>query len=440
MSDATSREQCDSPRRKIALLVLLLTLIGCVAVASRFGDFRVPSHARIFVALMFIGGACAIGAAYTIEALRGWRQVLALATVAVVIRAVMLPMEPGDDFWRYLWEGRVQNAGVNPYLVSPSSAELSHLRDARWPQINHPEVAAVYPPLIELLFAGAARSDAAALILKIIFAAADLITAVMLWFLVPLPYRARAVALFASNPAVAYASAGGGHFDSLMVCALTGALLSLHHANRSGFSPLLMWVSASLIGLAVAVKLVPLVLFPLWFWVLRRRWYVFAAPAVILVLPMFLYGGPQIVTGNLRAFTDVARFHDVFWWFVEALTIPNPYQRNWPFILTMSLVIAFVTIRWRDDWARAALWIMGATLILSPVMHPWYATWILPIACWRQQPAWTVFSVSALGALLMWETTGLWTEWQPNWFTRSLVLLPPLLWLVLQRTIQRRTA
>ena len=147
------------------------------------------------------------------------------------------------------------------------------------------------------------------------------------------------------------------------------------------------------------------------------------------------------VSARLRplfAFAEVTRFNDLVWGFVESVAGPNPFGRNWPFTLTLCLAVAVISWRMRDDWPRAALWIMGAALLLSPVLHPWYATWILPIAVWRRQHAWTVLSVSALCAFLLWESTPLWTAWQPNLFTRAMVAVPPLVaWAVAKRMIAK---
>jgi hypothetical protein len=128
----------------------------------------------------------------------------------------------------------------------------------------------------------------------------------------------------------------------------------------------------------------------------------------------------------LLVFAEVTRFNDLVWGFIEAVTIANPFGRNWPFTLLLLITVAVIVWRFRGDWQRSALWVLGAALILSPVLHPWYATWIVPLAVWRGRNEWTVLSLSALGAFLLWETTELWSAWHPNLFTRALVALPPL--------------
>ena len=45
--------------------------------------------------------------------------------VAILLRIVALPLEPGDDFWRYQWEGKIQNAGFNPYVQAPNDPQLA---------------------------------------------------------------------------------------------------------------------------------------------------------------------------------------------------------------------------------------------------------------------------------------------------------------------------
>ena len=434
MSDSPSQANRCSPFRGRGLFVLTALLVACLGAASRFGDFGVPYHARIFVALMWAAGAAAITAACWIESAQKQWQVPLLVTVAVIIRLVMLPMYPGDDFWRYAWEGRVQLEGLNPYLHSPSSPELAHLRDATWPLINHPETAAIYPPVLEMILAAIAAISSSAVAFKLVFAAADLMAAWFLWNLCPPDNRVKWTALYAWNPAVAYTSAGGAHFDSLMVASMMGAIWALH---RGVEKPAYGWLSAALLGLSICLKVVSGFLLPIWAWALRRRAGCLVLIPLILLISTLPYGGPDVVTRNLRGFADVTRFNDLIWWIPEAIFGPNPYQRNWPFTVIIVLAAMAASWRLRTDWPRAAFWVLGLALILSPVLHPWYVTWILPLACWRGNVAWSIFSISVTAAFLLWETTPLWTEWRPNLITRSLVILPPVLWLLWERSAKR---
>ena len=73
----------------------------------------------------------------------------------IVALETRLPLT--TDYWRYLWDGRVSNAGINPFRYPPNAPELRYLRDKNWEQIWHKEVPTIYPPTAELLFAGVAR-------------------------------------------------------------------------------------------------------------------------------------------------------------------------------------------------------------------------------------------------------------------------------------------
>ena len=434
--------------------------------ASPFGDFTIPGHATHFVSRMLAAGVCFFTAAILFGKGTPARPGIVFWCGAIAVRVAIFSCPPGDDMWRYIWEGRAQIHGFNPYIYSPAAPELEALRDATWLRINHREFAAIYPAGTELILAAVARISPAVFAFKVVFVGADLLTAFLLVRLCALarfaaapPERKRnaayaAAAWYAWNPAVAYAFAGGGHFDSLMLAALGGSVWALERCFRSNdlarddllehargpALPVWSWacLSATLLGVAISLKLVPVFLLPAWVCALRRRSVVLVASLVIpagLCLP---YGGFREVFRPINAFADVTRFNDLVWWMIEAVSMPNPFQRNWPFALALACAWAIATLTFRHDWRRCALWLFGLALILSPVLHPWYTTWILPLAAWRRVRAWAVLSVSSLGALLLWDSTRWWNQWQPNLFTRAVVIVPPLVAWLLEWRLNRR--
>jgi len=77
------------------------------------------------------------------------RAVATILIVAAAMRLLLLPGVPiSTDIFRYIWDGRVQGAGINPYLFIPADATLSGLRDAAiFPYINRAQAApTIYPP------------------------------------------------------------------------------------------------------------------------------------------------------------------------------------------------------------------------------------------------------------------------------------------------------
>ena len=180
-----------------------------------------------------------------------------------------------------------------------------------------------------------------------------------------------------------------------MLLTLTGAIVALHRSQGTP-STNFRWQLASVLCLAaaIALKVVPAVLLPVWAIALGSRAWLLALCAALPAALAIPFGGVATTLMPLRGFADVTRFNELLVWI-----FPNPWQRNWP--VTALLLVAVVTLsaRFRHDWPRAAFWVVGATLILSPVLHPWYATWILPLAIWRRQPAWTVLSISTLSRI-----------------------------------------
>src|SRR5207244_9970701 len=147
------------------------------------------------------------GLAYFIAAslfakLRQARLTIAVFWIgAVVLRLAALPLAPGDDFWRYQWEGKVQNAGFNPYVLAPNDEQLVPLRAQYpdWNQINHRRFSAIYPPGTELLFAALSKVSARSLVYKLLFAAADLAAVALLLRLVGGASRYSAAVWYAWN-------------------------------------------------------------------------------------------------------------------------------------------------------------------------------------------------------------------------------------------------
>jgi len=77
------------------------------------------------------------------------------------------------------------------------------------------------------------------------------------------------------------------------------------------------------------------------------------------------------------------------------------------------------------------LWVMGAALVLSPVLHPWYCTWILPIASWRRAYAWHVLSITLFAYYLFWDEQLFALPWHAEPWMRALIIAPVLAALVM---------
>ena len=422
----------QSPALWTALLgeLLLLVLAGC------FGDLSADGNAARFVALVLTSGLCfLVAVAFYQNAPPATRPTL-LWGVSIALRAAVLLMPPGQDLWRHLWDGKIQTHGFNPYLLNPDSPALSALRENWWNFIHQRNVASMESPGGEWIFAhlfGTAHWYAigpvyVAYLFKAVFALADIGT---VWLLLKLntgSARYRATAWYAWNPAVVIAFAGAGHYDSLMVFALTVAAWLLHRANPLGkCKPAWDWVLASsaMLGIAIAIEPAPLVLLPVWAAALRRRSLVLGLSLAIPLALALPYGGVEVVTRAVTAYLDQARFNDLLCWGVERFLWTNPGGHNLRYLVLLVLALVGIAWRFRNEWRTGALWAMGAALVFAPVLHPWYIVWVLPFACWQRAQGWFVFALTATLALIPW---GNGVAGVPPIWVRLVALAPAVGW------------
>jgi hypothetical protein len=399
-------------QRHACLWVALLAEILLLAALHRFDDWRYADMPIKFVEVAVLSGIAFFAAAsFFAHVSLGRRAGVTFWVVAILLRIVALPIEPGDDLWRYQWEGRVQNAGFNPYVLAPNDEKLVPLRAefANWSQINHRDFSAIYPPGTVAFAAlspfAAVRSH------KLLFAAADLAAIAVLLRLIGGATRFADAALRLESTGRLQLRRCGAlrQFDdpaaarrhslfrarwraNLRRCRVS--VRRLHAWRRRGASPSSQtrWaiLGAIAMGLAISIKLVPVLLLPLCAFALGRR---ALALGISLAIPAALslpFGFPHVAIWNsLGRFIYVTRLNDMFWWIIEDTVWPNPHQKNYHYNVIIIVAVLIVSVFFVRNWKRGLLWVMGTALFLSPVLHPWYCTWILPLAdgergAWRR--------------------------------------------------------
>jgi dolichyl-phosphate-mannose-protein mannosyltransferase len=419
--------------RHARLWLALAVEIILLATLHRFDDWHYATMPVKFVETAVLCGIAFFAAASFFAQLPGERLARGVFwSVVILLRLVALPLEPGDDIWRYQWEGKIQNAGFNPYLLAPNDGRLARVREQfpDWNQINHRDFSAIYPPGTELIFAGLSRFGTGPLGYKLLFAAADLGAVAVLLRLVGGRAPHADAAWYAWNPLVVYSFAGAAHFDSLMILPMLAAILCFVR-SRAAPEPKSQWRWATLgaiaLGAAISIKLVPLLLLPVCVFALGRR---AAALSISLGLPALLslpFGFPRVpIWESLGRFIYVARLNDMFWWMIEDTFWPNPHQKNYHYNVIIIIAVLLVSLFFIWNWKRGLLWAMGTALILSPVLHPWYCTWILPLAAWRRVDAWQVLSVTIFAYYLFWNERLFTLPWHSEPWLRGFIFIPPV--------------
>lgn len=198
------------------------------------------------------------------------KMIWGILAAAALMRLALVGAVPllSDDIYRYLWDGRVLLAGINPYEHAPLDAALAHLRDADiWPKINHPHLPTIYPPAAQYLFGLAAYLGGSVWVLKLLLVLVELGCGLGLWRIVRGRWSASrqraALTLYALNPLVIVEIAWSGHIDALawgplaLALAMVGASGAMSERWRD-------WIGAGvMLGLSVAAKFLGIIALPL---------------------------------------------------------------------------------------------------------------------------------------------------------------------------------
>lgn len=427
--------------------IALTAEILCCAALNLFDDWTLEEMPVKFVAGAMLCGIAYFFAVTEFPVLANARQrARVFWAVAILLRLIALPLAPGDDLYRYQWEGKVQRAGFNPYLHAPDDPKLEPVRAEfpDWQKINHRDYRAIYPPGAELLFAGLSGICDRPLFYKLLFTGADLGTIAVLLLLLGGTTRYLSAAWYAWNPLVVYSFAGAAHFDSLMILPMTAGILFLTRFEAEVDSRR-KWVFAlaasAAFGVAISIKLVPALLLLTCVFALGFRAITLVVSAGIPALLSMLYGWPKLhIWESLGRFAHVTRLNDLFWWLIEETVRPNPHQKNYHYNVALVISVALVSLLFCRNWKRGMIWALGTALVLSPVLHPWYCTWILPLAAWRRAHAWFVFSITLFAYFLFWNERLFAVPWHAEPWMRAIIIVPALaaaIWLGLAQRTQR---
>lgn len=376
-------------------------IFGAVAIAP-YGDFGQPEavpHFWLGIGIMSLG----FMVSRKLKSLSGrWFWLIAIAT-----RLFLIPMYPGDDIWRYIWEGYIQTQGISPYDFAPNATELIPYRPQWWSLINNDQVAAIYPPLTQLGFRALATIAPQVLIFKGAFIFADLLTC---WLLTR-KFSYLQTTFYGWNPLVIYVFAGGAHYDSWFILPLVAAwLLWQSKTQMSGQKvaqslqdrPLISGLLSSLlIGISIAIKWVSL---PILGFVSLQAWRKLNLATAIAVficglLPFCLAAlsfcnlDSCSLIPTASTFVSHGRSAEFIPYFLGKIWSATR-QTNSIFAIPLGLSVIFLLVKARN-LQQFTQGYFFALLTISPIVHGWYFTWIVPFAVATQNLGVRLVSLSA---------------------------------------------
>ncbi len=383
--------------------ILLVALTICSRNFSRTGELS------FFIPLAIAGVAYLLAIRELLSTPEFPKRVIVFGlAVSALWHFQFLRMPPGldDDIHRYVWDGRIQRLGYNPYIVVPSDPALASLHTSETRTLNNPEVPSPYPPGAQLFFRAVAAIHESTFALKVAFVVCDLaIVFVLLDSLRCTRHGEHWVLAYAWHPLLAIEVAGSGHVDIVGVLLLLVSAAALVRRWRT--------VAAVAFGLAVAVKLLPIVLLPLYWKRVRIRDGALAAVVLGLLYVPFLDHG-RIPFGSLGTYVQRFRFNDPVFATLERVTAPQV-------VAGLAVLVGIVTAIWmRRTSAELAsdafAWPMAASLLCAPVVYPWYMLWLLPFIRSTPTVPIMIWTLSIIPTYYVWHLRTLGRPWLvPGW-------------------------
>ena len=405
-------------------------LVAAEIAALRLGAPN-PENVRRVLLWYALGAAAFLAGALLVRRLPTRRSLQVALAGGAVLQVVAVSFSPTttDDFWRYLWDGKVQAAGIDPYRYAPLDPALVGLRDnelfpadTRSPaevaaaradgrtdrcttrgephdctQINRPNVHTIYPPVAEAAFLGmhlASPDSHRVVAFQLAMGAAALAVALaLIWALRRADRDPRGVVWWTWCPVVWLECANNAHVDVLGILLLVLALGVL--AGRPSTRGLV--TAGAVFGAAVAVKLVPVLLAPALLF--RRGHLMLGAAAAVFVLgyvPHLAAVGTDVV-GYLPGYLDEEGYSGEQRFGVPRLLLDGDAGA------VLAVVVGACLAVW--VWRRAAprerpsttdaLLLVGVAFVLVGPSQPWYGLMIVALVVLADRPEWLAVAAAA---------------------------------------------
>lgn len=420
----------------IAFFLIALTVAVPFAFQS-YGD-------NAFIGLTIAAGVLTIVATALAERVTSNRALWLIFAVAIALRAYALAFPPllSSDIYRYVWDGKVLGAGINPYRHVPADAALAFLRDQTiFPQINRVDTAVtIYPPVAQFFFAIVARIDASVTAMRLALLCCEVVSVTVVMLLLRRLKRPMTrVVAYLWHPLPLWEVANSGHVDALMVALLLLGLWITVTGRALGGAVLIA-------GAALVKPYVAPALAAIW-----RPFDVKMPLAVVAVVGLcylpFLslgWGVLGFLTQGYLAEEGISAGYEL-WLLSLWRLVFGKHQGDVMIYVSLAAVVLMVKCMSvartsqqdiASTLANVSTLLLLVLLLLSP-NYPWYFLVITPFtALCGSPPAWIV----SIAALLLSEQLD-WDFYIPRMLTKSILFGGLVLsWLFVAVSNSRKTA
>ncbi len=333
--------------------------------------------------------------------------VLGLAFTALFRLSILFsPPYLSDDIYRYIWDGRVQSAAINPYRYVPADESLAHLRDEKiYLNINRRDYAhTMYPPVAEGLFLVITRFSESVTWMKVIMVGFEgLAIWAIIQLLISFGFARQRVLIYAWHPLAVWEFAGSGHLDAIAIAFIALALLARRKRAAAA--------TGVLLACATLVKFFPAVLLPaLW---IRRSWKLplaFFATVLLAYLP-YLSVGPIRVFGFLPGYAGERGMlsGEQFFLLTVARRLSDAHVPTLAYLIFAAAVLGILSVwlrRNREDsdagYLHNTFTAASCFMVLLSPHFSWYFSWLILFLCFIPSIAVLYLTLASFLLYLTW--------------------------------------
>lgn len=384
------------------------------------------------------------------------RQKLALKTgllAAIGFRLLLLFAWPAlsDDYFRFIWDGSLVAAGLNPFLKLPSQLLpdinlIPGLSTELFRNLNSPHYFSVYPPVCQFIFAfsvwiSSGNTWGTILIMKVILLLAELGNIYLILRLLKYYQKpAHLVLVYALNPLVMVELTGNLHFEALLIFfTLASLYLFIHNKIK---------LAGVAFALAIAVKMLPLLFMP--FFLFKLGWRKFIAFSTVIGVTLVIVFTPFLsaelfynLGHSLGLYFQKFEFNASIYYLFRGLGYMlygyNNIAQFGPFLSAVTFLgILFLAYKSRriHDHLIPAFFLLALSIyfFLATTVHPWYLTTLVALAVFTPYRYAIIWSGAAILSYATYQTK----TYQENLYLTALEYCLVWGWLIRELIIQRK--
>lgn len=347
--------------------------------------------------------------------------------MSIIVQISFLNYEPigSDDIYRYMWDGKVQDYNINPYLYKPIDKVLEKLHSDILPtKMNFKEMKTIYFPLSQWLFyIGYKLSGENFWGYKFLIFISLIITTLLIYkLLIELNISIKNILLFVISPLIYFQFSIDGHLDAFGLPLLLASLL-FYISNKK-------ILSAIFLGLSFSIKPIAIILIPIFF--LEEKLLKDKLKFVIIsLLALAIQFLPYLNRSNpFEAFfiyTKNWMYNGFIFTSINNLLHNNQSSR---LISWLVMIIFLIPVYFKKmHLIKKTYFSFFLMIIFSPVVHPWYISWLLILIPFTNYLS-GVYLVSFVSltsiTIVIYKLTGIWKDF---YLIQVIEFLPAIIFL-----------